>query len=72
MRDTLELVVDDKLGHELDKAEHVDGLRERRDDERVPRAMRPVWSAITRSVCPYDNDTYWYSTVWSAAFYVYR
>ncbi len=39
MGNALEFVVDYQLGHELDEAEHVDGLGESRDDERVPRAM---------------------------------
>lgn len=41
MSDTLELVVDDKLRDKLDKAEHVNRLRESGDDERVPSSVGP-------------------------------
>lgn len=41
MRNTLQLVVDDKLWDKLDKAKHVDGLSERRHDERIPAPVGP-------------------------------
>lgn len=39
MSDTLELVVDDQLRHELDETKHVNGLSQGRDDERVPSSV---------------------------------
>jgi hypothetical protein len=48
VRNTLELVVDDQLRDELDEAEHVDGLSQSRDDERVPPSVSPVSSATKR------------------------
>jgi hypothetical protein len=37
--DTLQLVIDDQLGYELDETKHVNRLSESSDDERVPSSV---------------------------------
>jgi hypothetical protein len=49
MGDALELVIDDQLRDELDKAKHVDCLRESGDDVRVPAAVRAACELLYKS-----------------------
>lgn len=50
MGDALQLVIDDQLRDELDKAEHVNSLGEGGHDERVPTAMSPAGSVSVQTV----------------------
>lgn len=62
---TLQLVVDDQLGNELDKTKHVDSLSEGGYDERIPTSVGSngvSYFLVNRMRRSAWERTYWYIT----------
>jgi hypothetical protein len=56
MSNTLQLVIDNQLGYELDETKHVDSLSEGGDDERVPSSVSLVHDYMSASTCESRGD----------------
>ena len=50
MSDTLQLVIDNQLGNELDETKHVNSLSKGGDDERVPSSVSFVHDYMSAQV----------------------